>query len=322
MTRSRDHALALLSTIHGKLSASAGAVRFNSEELDYLPTTEHQRVIRTARVYVAIWTAVLLGCVALRSIEPLMFVILPSFYGKWLLVSYGITQHAGLAEDTLDHRLNSRSIRMNRLHRYLYWNMNFHIEHHMFPNVPFHALPALSEATKADLPPMYPGLGAAYREIWAVYRCQKFEPDFFVDRSSLLPSPLLPTTSRPTTATTTPTKIAEAAAAPFDDDDGWITVTESSKLTQNDVIRFDQGDATFAVYRLDDGRVCATDGLCTHAKFHLCDGAVRDGQIECPKHNGRFDIETGKAMSRPPTVDLVVHEAREVDGRVEIRLGS
>ncbi len=36
MTRSRDHALALLSTIHGKLSASAGAVRFNSEELDYL----------------------------------------------------------------------------------------------------------------------------------------------------------------------------------------------------------------------------------------------------------------------------------------------
>ncbi len=285
--------------------------KFTPEELEYVPADEHRRVVRTARVYVVVWFAVLLGCVALRSVEPLMFIILPSFYGKWLLVSYGITQHAGLAEDTLDHRLNSRSIRMNRLHRYLYWNMNFHTEHHMFPNVPFHALPALSLATKADFPPMYPGFRSVYREIWSTYQRQKTEPDFFVDRSALLPA-----SNRHTTATP---KIAKPAADPVPTNSGWIAVTASAELSRNDVIRFDHGEATYAIYRLDDGTVRATDGLCTHAKFHLCDGTVRDGQIECPKHNGRFDIETGKAMSRPVTVDLGVHEARDVDGWVEIR---
>ena len=85
------------------------------------------------------------------------------------------------------------------------------------------------------------------------------------------------------------------------------------------MIRFDHGDETFAIYRLDDGQVRATDGRCTHARVHLCGGSVRDGQIECPKHNGRFDIKTGKALTRPLTVDLRVHEIRELDGRIEIR---
>ena len=85
------------------------------------------------------------------------------------MVAYGVTQHGGLAEDVLDHRLNSWTVRMNRLHRYLYWNMNFHIEHHMFPSVPFHALPFLSVWVKADFPPTYPGFRATYREIWATY---------------------------------------------------------------------------------------------------------------------------------------------------------
>jgi Na+-transporting NADH:ubiquinone oxidoreductase subunit F len=281
--------------------------RFTPDELDYLPEAEQPKVVRTARIYVAIWLAVIAACVALRSVEPLFFVVLPSFYGKWLLVAYGITQHAGLAEDTLDHRLNSRSIRMNRLHRYLYWNMNFHGEHHMFPNVPFHALPALAEATKADFPPQYTGFAQAYREIWMAYRAQQTNPDFFVDRSPLLP------------ARTEVAPLVEEAVAPLVESDGWLRVVDSSELVCNDVIRFDLGEQTFAVYRLADGQVRATDGLCSHAQVHLCGGLVRDGQIECPKHNGRFDIETGKAMSRPVKVDLNVHEAREVDGRIEIR---
>jgi Na+-transporting NADH:ubiquinone oxidoreductase subunit F len=290
--------------------------RFTADELDYLPEAEHQKVIRTARIYVVVWLAVVGLCVALRSVEPLMFVVLPSFYGKWLLVAYGITQHAGLAEDTVDHRLNSRSIRMNRLHRYLYWNMNFHTEHHMFPSVPFHALPALSEATRADFPPQYSGFGAAYREIWSVYQRQKSEPNYFADRSSFLP-PSDNSVRPPILSNYLPANVDSKVSV-----DGWIQAANSLDLVNDDVIRFDHDDETFAIYRLDDGRVRATDGLCTHAKVHLCDGAVRGGQIECPKHHGCFDVETGKAMSRPVTVDLRVHETREVDGRIEIRPSS
>src|SRR6202012_5430013 len=49
-------------------------------------------------------------------------------------------QHAGLGENVLDHRLNTRTVRMNAVHRFLYWNMNYHVEHHMFPLVPYHRL--------------------------------------------------------------------------------------------------------------------------------------------------------------------------------------
>lgn len=287
--------------------------RFTVDELDYVPEEERRGVVRTARVYLAIWFAVVAAAVAFRSVEPLMFVILPSFYGRWLLVAYGITQHAGLAEDTVDHRLNSRSIRMNRLHRFLYWNMNFHTEHHMFPTVPFHALPALSAATRADFPPQYSGFRAAYREIWSVYRRQRTDPTFFVDRS-----PLVPKSDAVVIAASSPDQRV-AAENSLVGVGGWILAANSSAVVSNDVIRFDHGDETFAIYRLDDGQVRATDGRCTHARVHLCGGSVRDGQIECPKHNGRFDIKTGKALTRPLTVDLRVHEIREFDGRIEIR---
>ena len=144
------------------------------EECDYLPESERAKAIRTARVYALILVGVTAWSVTIRSVEPLMFVGLPTLYGRWLALAYGITQHAGLAEDVLDHRLNSRSVDLNRLHRYLYWNMNFHIEHHMFPTVPYHALPALHDEIKADLPPICPGLLAAYREIFpALFRQRK-----------------------------------------------------------------------------------------------------------------------------------------------------
>ena len=72
-----------------------------------------------------------------------MYVGLPSLYGRWLAHFFAFTQHAGLAENVLDHRLNSRTVYMNPVLRFLYWNMNYHIEHHMFPMVPYHALPEL-----------------------------------------------------------------------------------------------------------------------------------------------------------------------------------
>ncbi len=47
---------------------------------------------------------------------------------------------------------------MNPIVRFIYWNMNYHVEHHMFPLVPYHALPALHEELKADMPPALPGV--------------------------------------------------------------------------------------------------------------------------------------------------------------------
>ena len=156
--------------------------RLNAVEADYIPESERPGVFLEARVYVAIYAATIACAVATQSILPLMFVGLPSFYGAWLMVVFGLTQHAGLAEDVLDHRLNCRTVYMNPVFRYLYWNMNYHIEHHMFPLVPYHALPALHEELKADMPPAYRGLWDAYREIIPALLRQAKDPAYYVKR--------------------------------------------------------------------------------------------------------------------------------------------
>ena len=108
--------------------------------------------------------------------------ILPSIYGGWLYLVFGLTQHAGLAEDVLDHRLNSRTVYMNPVLRFLYWNMNYHVEHHMFPMIPYHALPALHEEMKPYSPTPYRGLIHAYSEIIPTLLKQVKDPTYHVVR--------------------------------------------------------------------------------------------------------------------------------------------
>jgi fatty acid desaturase len=152
-------------------------------EEEYIPESEYPKVFRTARIWVAIWAAVVVACFATGSILPAMYVgILPSVYGGWLYLVFGLTQHAGMAEDVLDHRLNSRTVYMNPVLRFLYWNMNYHVEHHMFPLVPFHALPALHAEIKHDLPTPSPSIIAAFREFVPVLREQRRNPDCYVVR--------------------------------------------------------------------------------------------------------------------------------------------
>ena len=156
--------------------------RVTDAERDYIPESEFPKVFRTARIWLAIYLGLIAWSAAIGSIMPLAFVGLPALFGAWLHLFFGLTQHAGLAEDTLDHRLNSRTVYMNPIFRFMYWNMNYHIEHHMFPMVPYHALPALHEAIKADTPAPYPSCWAAYREIIPTLLRQAKDPSYFVRR--------------------------------------------------------------------------------------------------------------------------------------------
>jgi 3-phenylpropionate/trans-cinnamate dioxygenase ferredoxin subunit len=84
----------------------------------------------------------------------------------------------------------------------------------------------------------------------------------------------------------------------------WIEVCKVDDIEVEDLIRFDHGDRTFAIYRSEDNAFFATDGLCTHEKVHLADGLVMGDIIECPKHNGRFNFKTGEAKGVPVCVNL------------------
>ena len=156
--------------------------RLTAEEATFVPDTERTKTYWTARAWLVIYAAVVVACVASGSILPAMVIGLPRLYGAWHHLMTGLTQHCGLADNVTDHRLNSRTVYMNPISRFVYWNMNYHVEHHMFPMVPFHALPALHAEIKDDLPPASPSITAAFREFVPVLLEQRRDPEHFIDR--------------------------------------------------------------------------------------------------------------------------------------------
>jgi fatty acid desaturase len=160
--------------------------RLTAEEADYVPETERSKVYRTARIYLAIYALVIAAAIVFGSWLPLVLIGGPRAYGACMLYIYGLTQHAGLGENVLDHRLNTRTVKMNVVNRFLYWNMNYHVEHHMFPMVPYHRLAELHEEIKHDCAPVYPSIWAAYKELVPAILRQLKDQEYYV-RRELLP---------------------------------------------------------------------------------------------------------------------------------------
>jgi fatty acid desaturase len=167
--------------------------RLTPEEMTYVPELEQARVFNVARFWLMIHLAVIGLALYMLSFLPVLLVgPLPAMYGAWVYVLTGITQHGGLAEDVLDHRLNSRTVLMNPVLRFLYWNMNYHVEHHMFPMVPYHQLPKLYEEMKPYTLPANTSVIDAYREIIPALLRQVKDPSYAIPRH--LPAGVAPMT--------------------------------------------------------------------------------------------------------------------------------
>ena len=162
----------------------------SAEEKTFIPEMEWPKVILVARMWSAIYLATLAACFNFHSILPLMLIGLPRFYGAWHHVMTGLMQHGGLADNVLDHRMNSRTVLINRVSRFIYWNMNYHVEHHMFPMVPYHALPKLHELMKNDVPAPTPSIWACYKEMLPAWVRQMRGEDYYLLRK-------LPETAKP-----------------------------------------------------------------------------------------------------------------------------
>ncbi|TPQ28807.1 MULTISPECIES: non-heme iron oxygenase ferredoxin subunit [Cupriavidus] len=100
----------------------------------------------------------------------------------------------------------------------------------------------------------------------------------------------------------------------------WIEAAALSGVPQDDVIAVAVQGKEIALYSVD-GDVYATDNICTHGHARLCEGFLEGHEIECPLHQGRFDIRNGAAMCAPLTEGIRIYPVRIEGGKVFVDLG-
>ena len=135
-------------------------------------------VVRWARTHLA--THGLILVISLHNgwwFVPLLTSLSP-LYGSWLFFMCNNTQHIGLQDNVPDFRLCCRTFTLNPLLRFLYWSMNYHIEHHMYAAVPCYNLAKLHQAILHDLPPCPSGIRATWEEIAAIQKKQDEDPNY------------------------------------------------------------------------------------------------------------------------------------------------
>ncbi len=139
--------------------------RLHPDEATYVREKDAPLVFRIARIWLGIYVITIAAALVTGSWIPLMLIGLPRLYGAWHHVLTGLLQHLGLAENVTDHRLNTRTVMMNPVSRFIYLNMNYHLEHHMFTMVPYYNLPKLHGLIKHDLPVPAQSIPSAFREL-------------------------------------------------------------------------------------------------------------------------------------------------------------
>jgi fatty acid desaturase len=122
----------------------------------WLSASEAAVVRREARITVALWIAIALASLALRSTAALVYWLLPLLLTKWFHQLQNLGEHTGLAHQPDTFR-NTRTLQGPAWMRWLLWNMSYHTAHHCFPGIPFHALPNLHRAILANRADLLPG---------------------------------------------------------------------------------------------------------------------------------------------------------------------
>ncbi len=145
---------------------------------DCIPEDKVKNCIISSRIFVCLWTIIILASIYLMSLLPILLFLVPKFFATFNNI-WGITQHMGLQENVKDHRLSTRSVRLNPFFSFIYWKMEYHIEHHMFPMIPSYNLPKLYEVIKNQLP-VPQTLYQAYKDIIPAVIKKSKNPEYYI----------------------------------------------------------------------------------------------------------------------------------------------
>ncbi len=134
----------------------------NGGDAGYVPKGGRRQVTLEARCMLAGYALLAAGSIALGSAALLWLWIVPVVLGQPFLRAYLLAEHARCPH-VANMLENTRTTFTTKLVRFLAWNMPYHAEHHSYPTVPFHKLPALHEITKAHLRQTEDGYGRFHR---------------------------------------------------------------------------------------------------------------------------------------------------------------
>jgi fatty acid desaturase len=129
---------------------------FTDKVKSFTPESELPKLKWGARGLLAVYLLIIIAILAGADFL-FWYLVLPRILGNPVLFLYTLIQHVDMEEDQPDLRKSTRSFETTAFSRFLYMNMNYHVEHHMYPTVPFHALPALNAAVRDQLPEPDPG---------------------------------------------------------------------------------------------------------------------------------------------------------------------
>ncbi len=142
------------------------------EDPGFLPSSVHRQVVREARVFTTIYLLLAAISLLLTTSALLLYWIIPVFLAQPALRLYLLAEHTGclLVDNML---LNTRSTLTNSMIRHLMWEMPYHIEHHLYPSVPFHQLPQLHSAISQHEGCWSPGYYTFHKSLLAKIRSNK-----------------------------------------------------------------------------------------------------------------------------------------------------
>ncbi len=164
----------------GWLRASLGKLEgeWNERILPSEGVSRRDEYVRWARIVLVGHALIVVVSLSFGLWMIPVLVTMAPLYGTWLRFFCNDTQHVGLQDNVDDFRLCCRTIYLNPVLQFLYWHMNYHIEHHMYAGIPCYNLGRLHRLIKHQLPPTPNGLIQTWRQIFRILRRQEQEPDY------------------------------------------------------------------------------------------------------------------------------------------------
>ena len=103
-------------------------------------------------------------------------------------------------------------------------------------------------------------------------------------------------------------------------DSNWVEACMVDDLQEGDVTATRCMNGTVVALYLVGDEVFATASMCTHGAAQMSDGFLEGYEIECPLHQGRFDVRTGKALNAPLEADIKTYLTKIVDRKIFVSL--